>query len=65
MFFSSVTSSPTPTGVGNAAGAVSALFIGGLVCSGLFFLIGIGLFIWYLMLLYQVRGAIDGWLDRR
>jgi hypothetical protein len=49
---------------GNAAGAGVALFVGGLACMGVEILIGLGLFIWYMVLLYQVRSAVDGWLNR-
>ncbi|HVS39570.1 MAG TPA: hypothetical protein VMS17_28695 [Gemmataceae bacterium] len=57
---STVTSSPSPSAAaGAAANTIGAMFIGMIVCSGLFIIIGIGLFVWYLMLLYQVRAAID------
>jgi hypothetical protein len=49
---------------GNFAGAGAALAIGGITCTGLMVLIGIALFIWFMVMLFQVRGAIDGWLDR-
>jgi hypothetical protein len=61
MFFSAAASNGGP---GNAASAVGTFFVGFLVCDGLFFAAAIALFVWYLMLLYRVRGAIDGWLDR-
>jgi hypothetical protein len=49
---------------GTFAGTGAALAVGGLVCVGLEVLIGIALFIWFMVLLYQVRGAVHGWLDR-
>lgn len=49
---------------GNMAGAGAAVLIGGVVCGALLLLIGLALFIWYIILLYQVRGTVDRWLDR-
>jgi hypothetical protein len=58
-------SMPAASGaVGNMAGAGAAVLIGGITCVGVEVLIGLALFIWYITLLYQVRGAVDGWLDR-
>ena len=50
--------------VGNAAGTGTAFAVGGGFCMILMFLIGLGLFIWYMVLVHQVRSAVDGWLDR-
>jgi hypothetical protein len=50
--------------VGNMAGAGAAVLIGGITCVGVEILIGLALFIWYIVLLYQVRYAVDGWLSR-
>ncbi len=53
-----------PNAVNRAADAGVALFIGGVTCTGVVFLIGLGLTVWFMMTLHQVRGAIDGWLHR-
>lgn len=47
-----------------AADAGAVLFIGGVTCTGVVFLIGLGLTIWFMMMLHQVRGVIDRRLDR-
>ena len=49
---------------GNMAGAGAAVLIAGITCWGLLALIGLALFVWYVVLLYQVRGALDRWIDR-
>ena len=65
LFVGSAASSSSPgAAVGNVAGGLSALIVGGWVCFGLFVALSLGLLIWYVMLLYQVRGAIDDRLDR-
>ena len=61
---SSAGSNQPSQAMGNAAGAGAAMLVGGLVCGALIVLIGLALFIWYIILLYQVRGAVDGWLGR-
>ena len=50
--------------VGNAAGTGTAFAVGGGLCMILMFLIGLGLFIWYMVLVHQVRSAVSAWLDR-
>jgi hypothetical protein len=66
--FTSIASSAgsnNPSAVaGNAAGTSAAILVGGVVCWALVLLIGLALFIWYFVLLYQVRGTVDRWLDR-
>ncbi len=49
---------------GNAAGTGAAFAIGGGICMVLMFLIGLGLSIWYMVLVHQVRSAVSAWLDR-
>ena len=53
-----------PNVASRAADAGAALFIGGVTCTGVVFLIGLGLTIWFMMMLHQVRGVIDRRLDR-
>lgn len=66
MFSSFAASNPhnASATAGNVAGTGAAALIGGLTCFGVIALIGLALFIWYIVLLYQVRSAVDGWLDR-
>lgn len=66
LFSSIAASNPhnTSATAGNVAGTGVAMLVGGLVCVGVELLVGIGLFVWYMVLLYQVRSAVDGWLNR-
>ena len=48
----------------NAANAAAGFAMLGVSCFILLILIGVGLFVWYMVLLYQVRSAVDGWLAR-
>jgi hypothetical protein len=61
---SSAGSNNPSVAAGNVAGAGAAMIIAGITCWGLLALIGLALFVWYVVLLYQVRGALDRWLDR-
>jgi len=64
--FSSIASGPRNVSgaAGNFAGTGAAFAIGGGLCMILMFLIGLGLFIWYMVLVHQVRSAVSAWLDR-
>jgi hypothetical protein len=48
----------------NAANAMAGFAILGISCFILLILIGVGFFVWYMVLLYQTRSAVDGWLAR-
>ena len=61
---SSVNANNPGAAAGNVAGTGAAMFVGGLACFGVVLLVGLALFVWYIVLLYQVRSAVDGWLDR-
>jgi hypothetical protein len=56
-------------GAGAAAGNAAGMAVGWLVaiiaCYALAILVAIGLFIWYIVLLFQTRGAVSGYLHDR
>ena len=66
MFSSIAASGPRNASgaAGNVAGTGAAFAIGGGICMVLMFLIGLGLFIWYMVLVHQVRSAVSARLDR-
>ena len=49
---------------GQHGGPGAAVLIGGITSPASKVLIGLALFIWYVVLLYQVRYAVDRWIDR-
>jgi hypothetical protein len=48
----------------NAANTAAGFAMLGISCFILLILIGVGLFVWYMVLLYQVRSTVEGWLAR-
>ena len=66
MFSAISTANPhnASSAAGNVAGTGMAAVVGGLTCVGVIGMVGLALFIWYVVLLYRVRSAVDGWLDR-
>lgn len=50
--------------VGEAVGSGYAMLYVGLVLFGLMALVGLAIYIWYIVLLYQVRGAVDTYVRR-
>jgi hypothetical protein len=63
--FQAASSSSASSAAGNASGTLMAAGVGMIVCGGLAFLVTLGLFIWYVVILHQVRGAVSGWLYDR
>jgi hypothetical protein len=64
MFGSVSSASNGQAAAANAANTMAGLAMLGISCFILLFLIGVGLFVWYMVLLYQTRTAVDGWLAR-
>jgi hypothetical protein len=61
---SSTAVGPSAQGVGAATGTAAGVMMIGLALGCVLLLAGLGMFVWYVVILFQVRGAIDRYLRR-
>jgi hypothetical protein len=65
----SATGAKTPgqasAAAGNAAGMAVGWFVAGITCGILEVLVALCMFVWYLVIIFQTRGAVSVWLADR